>query len=381
MKRYHFLLDIRDFPHSFLEKSLPFTDKEKYNNAKKYVAYYYQYTRIFDDPFYDYPSFSKLFEMYSKSEETKYWDLIQLLVNIKTLKKWSDEYGNNMANPWLRTLVKELKMFIPFVHDLLIIAYDNKMFNSLDYSNLPPPLAYAYRHIDQIKAQREERLNQFYKTLEEQPNFDDDIEAYFLEKEKYKLGETKKKKQAISLEEEANKNISLEEEANKNISLKEEANKRKPDLPTLNHYYNDTDDSDTEEEFDYLLRLIRSNQTFIESFIDPFDNNSLISLYAEEKPEEFEELVQNYCNYKAIGDPCTDYDKKNADKNCLVSQVYYFFRESIQKFLAFASHKGKNIDSSEWSDLPDEWKNILKNYNPKIESEISDENNDEDYKE
>lgn len=381
MKRYHFLLDIRDFPHSFLEKSLPFTDKEKYNNAKKYVAYYYQYTRIFDDPFYDYPSFSKLFEMYSKSEETKYWDLIQLLVNIKTLKKWSDEYGNNMANPWLRTLVKELKMFIPFVHDLLIIAYDNKMFNSLDYDNLPPPLAYAYRHIDQIKAQREERLNQFYKTLEEQPNFDDDIEAYFLEKEKYKLGETKKKKQAISLEEEANNNISLEEEANKNISLKEEANKRKPDLPTLNHYYNDTDDSDTEEEFDYLLRLIQSNQTFIESFIDPFDNNSLISLYAEEKPEEFEELVQNYCNYNAIGDPCTDYDKKNADKNCLVSQVYYNFKESIQKFLAFASNKGKNIDSSEWSDLPDEWKNILKNYNPKIESEISDENNDEDYKE
>ena len=381
MKRYHFLLDMRDFPHSFLEKSLPFTDKEKYNNAKKYVAYYYQYTRIFDDPFYDYPSFSKLFEMYSKSEETKYWDLIQLLVNIKTLRKWSDEYGNNMANPWLRTLVKELKMFIPFVHDLLIIAYDNKMFNSLDYDNLPPPLAYAYRHIDQIKAKREERLNQFYKTLEEQPNFDDDIEAYYIDKEKYKLGETKKKKQAISLEEEANKNISLEEEANKNISLKEEANKRKPDLPTLNHYYNDTDDSDTEEEFDYLLRLIQSNQTFIESFIDPFDNNSLISLYAEEKPEEFEELVQNYCNYNAIGDPCTDYDKKNADKNCLVSQVYYNFKESIQKFLAFASNKGKNIDSSEWSDLPDEWKNILKNYNPKIESEISDENNDEDYKE
>ncbi len=332
MKRYHFLLDMRDFPHSFLEKSLPFTDKEKYNNAKKYVAYYYQYTRIFDDPFYDYPSFSKLFEMYSKSEETKYWDLIQLLVNIKTLRKWSDEYGNNMANPWLRTLVKELKMFIPFVHDLLIIAYDNKMFNSLDYDNLPPPLAYAYRHIDQIKAQREEKLNQFYKTLEEQPNFDDDIEAYYIDKEKYKLGENKKKKQIISLE--------------------EEANKRKPHLPT--------DDSDTKEEFDRLLPFIQSNQRFIESFIGSFDNNSLISLYAKEKSEEFEELVQNYCNYKAIGAPCTDYDKKNADQNCRVSNVYSNFEESIQKFLTFASDKGDLLTPIEWLSIPDNIKSYFR---------------------
>ena len=333
MKRYHFLLDIRDFPHSFLEKSLPFTDKEKYNNAKKYVAYYYQYTRVFDDPFYDYPSFSKLFEMYSKSEETKYWDLIQLLVNIKTLKKWSDEYGNNMANPWLRTLVKELKMFIPFVHDLLIIAYDNKMFNSLDYDNLPPPLAYAYRHIDQIKAQREERLNQFYKTLEEQPNFDDDIEAYFLEKEKYKLGETKKKKQAISLEE--------KRQTKSFTSLRDSAEQCKPKIEeSTNPYYNDTDYYETKGEFDNTLEGIKARKEAIDDFIKAFNDSRVMEEYYYEKPDQYQALAQKYKNYLYLGQPNEYYSHANAEENNEISRASYEFYEAIDKFLRdFASER------------------------------------------
>ena len=339
MERYRILDDIMKCTNSCLEQSWPFTNKEKYDSAKKYVEYYYQSTKIFFEyDLYNHPHFSNLFEMYKKSKNTKYWKLIKLLVNIKTLKELSDKYGNDMANPWLRTLVKKLQMFKPFVHDLLIMAYDNNMFDDLAYNKLPPPLARAY---DQIKAQRDEKLNQFYKTLEERPsNFDDDIEAYYLDKEKYERGKTKKKKQAISLE--------------------EEANKRKPHLPTLNHYYNDTDDYDTEGEFNRLLPFIQSNQTFIESFIGSFDNNSLISLYAEEKPEEFEELVQNYCNYKAIGAPCTDYDKKNADQNCRVSNVYSNFEESIQKFLTFASDKRDLLTPIEWLSIPDNIKSYFR---------------------
>ena len=337
MEQYRIIYDIMKCPNSCLEQSWPFTNKKAYDSAKKYVEYYYQSTKIFFEyDLYTNSYFSNLFEMYKKSKNTKYWKLIKLLVNIKQLKDQSDKWGENMENPWLRTLEKKLQMFKPFIYDLLIMAYDNKMFDGLDYSSLPRPLANAYK---KIKAQR--RLDQFYETLKGRPsNLDEDIAEYFLEKEKYELGETKKKKQIISLE--------------------EEANKRKPHLPTLNRYYNDTDYSDTKEEFDLLLPFIKSNQRFIESFIGSFDNNSLISLYAKEKSEEFEELVQNYCNYKAIGAPCTDYDKKNADQNCRVSNVYSDFEESIQKFLTFASDKGDLLTPIEWLSIPDNIKSYFR---------------------
>lgn len=337
MEKYRIIVDIMKCPNSCLEQSWPFTNKKAYDSAKKYVEYYYQSTKIFFEyDLYTNSYFSNLFEMYKKSKNTKYWKLIKLLVNIKQLKDQSDKWGENMENPWLRTLEKKLQMFKPFIYDLLIMAYDNKMFDGLDYSSLPRPLANAYK---KIKAQR--RLDQFYETLKGRPsNLDEDIAEYFLEKEKYELGETKKKKQIISLE--------------------EEANKRKPHLPTLNRYYNDTDDSDTKEEFDLLLPFIKSNQRFIESFIGSFDNNSLISLYAKEKSEEFEELVQNYCNYKAIGAPCTDYDKKNADQNCRVSNVYSNFEESIQKFLTFASDKRDLLTPIEWLSIPDNIKSYFR---------------------
>ena len=226
MEKYRIIVDIMKCPNSCLEQSWPFTNKKAYDSAKKYVEYYYQSTKIFFEyDLYTNSYFSNLFEMYKKSKNTKYWKLIKLLVNIKQLKDQSDKWGENMENPWLRTLEKKLQMFKPFIYDLLIMAYDNKMFDGLDYSSLPRPLANAYK---KIKAQR--RLDQFYETLKGRPsNLDDDIEAYYLDKEQYELG-----KQAIPLEE--------KRQTKSFTSLRDSAEQCKPKIEeSTNAYYNDTD--------------------------------------------------------------------------------------------------------------------------------------------
>ena len=330
MEQYRIIYDIMKCPNSCLEQSWPFTNKKAYDSANKYVEYYYQSTKIFFEyDLYNHPLFSNLFEMYKKSKNTKYWKLIKLLVDIKTLKELSDKWGENMENPWLRTLEKKLQMFKPFIYDLLIMAYDNKMFNGLDYSNLPPPLADAYK---KIKAQR--RLDQFYETLKGRPsNLDEDIAAYFLEKEKYELGENKKKKQTIPLEE--------KRQTKSFTSLRDSAEQCKPKIEeSTNPYYNDTDYYETKGEFDNTLEGIKARKEAIDDFVEAFNDSRVMEEYYYEKPDQYQALAQKYKNYLYLGQPNKYYSRDNAEENNEISFASCEFYEAIDKFLRdFASER------------------------------------------
>lgn len=319
--RFYLFDDIRDL-QPYFTKSNPPKNNETYNKALGFINRYYPYTIIFENPYYDYKNFSAVFENYKKQKEQAYYDLLQTYVAVKKLKTLSDQYGKNYQNnPYIMSLVDKLKQLNVGVHDLLMTAYENGIkLDDLDISNLynAPALQYFYLNIDKKAFQS--------KKLEE--NVFPSIENYYttLHTESEETVETKQENGG--------------DEMKRFTSLRDSAEQCKPHIERTNHYYNDTDDYETEEEFETTLRRIKARKEAIDDFIEAFNDSRVMEEYYYEKPDQYQALAQKYKNYLYLGKPTEYYSRDNAEENNEISSASYDFYEAINKFLRdFASER------------------------------------------
>lgn len=319
--RFYLFDDIRDL-QPYFTKSNPPKNNETYNKALGFINRYYPYTIIFENPYYDYKNFSAIFENYKKQKEQAYYDLLQTYVAVKKLKTLSDQYGKNYQNnPYILSLVDKLKQLNVGVHDLLMTAYENGIkLDDLDISNLynAPALQYFYLNIDKKAFQS--------KKLEE--NVFPSIENYYttLHAESEETVETKQENGG--------------DEMKRFISLRDSAEQCKPYIERANHYYNDTDDYETEGEFETTLRGIKDRKEAIDDFIEAFNDSRVMEEYYYEKPDQYQALAQKYKNYLYLGKPTEYYSRDNAEENNEISYASYDFYEAINKFLRdFASER------------------------------------------
>lgn len=319
--RFYLFDDIRDL-QPYFTRSNPPKNNETYNKALGFINRYYPYTIIFENPYYDYKNFSAIFENYKKQKEQAYYDLLQTYVAVKKLKTLSDQYGKNYQNnPYIMSLVDKLKQLNVGVHDLLINAHDNGIkLDDLDISNLynAPALQYFYLNIDKKAFQS--------KKLEE--NVFPSIENYYttLHAESEETVETKQENGG--------------DEMKRFTSLRDSAEQCKPYVERTNHYYNDTDDYETPEEFETTLRGIKARKEAIDDFIKAFNDSRVMEEYYYEKPDQYQALAQKYKNYLYLGQPTEYYSRDNAEENNEISYASYDFYEAINKFLRdFASER------------------------------------------
>ena len=319
--RFYLFDDIRDL-QPYFTKSNPPKNNETYNKALGFINRYYPYTIIFENPYYDYKNFSAIFENYKKQKEQAYYDLLQTYVAVKKLKTLSDQYGKNYQNnPYILSLVDKLKQLNVGVHDLLMTAYENGIkLDDLDISNLynAPALQYFYLNIDKKAFQS--------KKLEE--NVFPSIENYYttLHAESEETVETKQENGG--------------DEMKRFTSLRDSAEQCKPYIERANHYYNDTDDYETEGEFKTTLRGIKDRKEAIDDFIEAFNDSRVMEEYYYEKPDQYQALAQKYKNYLYLGKPTEYYSRDNAEENNEISYASYDFYEAINKFLRdFASER------------------------------------------
>lgn len=319
--RFYLFDDIRDL-QPYFTKSNPPKNNETYNKALGFINRYYPYTIIFEDPYHDYKNFSAIFENYKKQKKQAYYDLLQTYVAVKKLKTLSDQYGKNYQNnPYIMSLVDKLKQLNVGVHDLLMTAYENGIkLDDLDISNLynAPALQYFYLNIDKKAFQS--------KKLEE--NVFPSIENYYktLHAESEETVETKQENGG--------------DEMKRFTSLRDSAEQCKPYIERTNHYYNDTDDYETEEEFEITLRRIKARKEAIDDFIEAFNDSRVMEEYYYEKPDQYQDLAQKYKNYLYLGQPNIYYSRDNAEENNEISSASYDFYEAINKFLRdFASER------------------------------------------
>ena len=319
--RFYLFDDIRDL-QPYFTRSNPPKNNETYNKALGFINRYYPYTIIFEDPYYDYKNFSAIFENYKKQKEQAYYDLLQTYVAVKKLKTLSDQYGKNYQNnPYIMSLVDKLKQLNVGVHDLLMTAYENGIkLDDLDISNLynAPVLQDFYLNIDK-KASQSQRLEE---------NVFPSIENYYttLHAESEETVETKQENGG--------------DEMKRFTSLRDSAEQCKPYIERINHYYNDTDDYETEEEFEITLRRIKARKEAIDDFIEAFNDSRVMEEYYYEKPDQYQALAQKYKNYLDLGQPNEYYSRDNAEENNEISSASYDFYEAIDKFLRdFASER------------------------------------------
>lgn len=319
--RFYLFDDIRDL-QPYFTRSNPPKNNETYNKALGFINRYYPYTIIFENPYYDYKNFSAIFENYKKQKEQAYYDLLQTYVAVKKLKTLSDQYGKNYQNnPYIMSLVDKLKQLNVGVHDLLMTAYENGIkLDDLDISNLynAPALQYFYLNIDKKAFQS--------KKLEE--NVFPSIENYYttLHAESEETVETKQENGG--------------DEMKRFTSLRDSAEQCKPYVERTNHYYNDTDDYETPEEFETTLRGIKARKEAIDDFIEAFNDSRVMEEYYYEKPDQYQALAQKYKNYLYLGQPTEYYSRDNAEENNEISYASYDFYEAINKFLRdFASER------------------------------------------
>ena len=319
--RFYLFDDIRDL-QPYFTKSNPPKNNETYNKALGFINRYYPYTIIFENPYYDYKNFSAVFENYKKQKEQAYYDLLQTYVAVKKLKTLSDQYGKNYQNNlYIMSLVDKLKQLNVGVHDLLMTAYENGIkLDDLDISNLynAPALQYFYLNIDKKAFQS--------KKLEE--NVFPSIENYYttLHAESEETVETKQENGG--------------DEMKRFTSLRDSAEQCKPYIERTNHYYNDTDDYETEEEFEITLRRIKARKEAIDDFIEAFNDSRVMEEYYYEKPDQYQALAQKYKNYLYLGQPTEYYSRDNAEENNEISFASCDFYEAIDKFLRdFASER------------------------------------------
>ena len=317
--RFYLFDDIRDL-QPYFTRSNPPKNNETYNKALGFINRYYPYTIIFENPYYDYKNFSAIFENYKKQKEQAYYDLLQTYVAVKKLKTLSDQYGKNYQNnPYIMSLVDKLKQLNVGVHDLLMTAYENDIkLDELDISNLynAPVLQYFYLNIDKKASQS--------KKLEE--NIFPCIENYYktLHAESEETVETKQENGG--------------DEMKRFTSLRDSAEQCKPYIERTNHYYNDTDDYETEEEFETTLQGIVDRKETIDDFIEAFNDSRVMEEYYYEKPDQYQDLAQKYRNYLYLGQPNKYYNHANAEENNEISCASYEFYEAINKFMRdFAS--------------------------------------------
>ena len=319
--RFYLFDDIRDL-QPYFTKSNPPKNNETYNKALGFINRYYPYTIIFENPYYDYKNFSAVFENYKKQKEQAYYDLLQTYVAVKKLKTLSDQYGKNYQNNlYIMSLVDKLKQLNVGVHDLLMTAYENGIkLDDLDISNLynAPVLQDFYLNIDK-KASQSQRLEE---------NVFPSIENYYttLHAESEETVETKQENGG--------------DEMKRFTSLRDSAEQCKPYIERTNHYYNDTDDYETEEEFEITLRRIKARKEAIDDFIEAFNDSRVMEEYYYEKPDQYQALAQKYKNYLDLGQPNEYYSRDNAEENNEISSASYDFYEAIDKFLRdFASER------------------------------------------
>lgn len=338
--RFYLFDDIRDL-QPYFTRSNPPKNNETYNKALGFINRYYPYTIIFEDPYYDYKNFSAIFENYKKQKEQAYYDLLQTYVAVKKLKTLSDEYGKNYQNnPYIMSLVDKLKQLNVGVHDLLMTAYENGIkLDDLDISNLynAPVLQDFYLNIDK-KASQSKKLEENRKVSEEPLTDKDalsDKENVFPSIENYY-----KTLHAESEETVETKQENGGDEMKRFISLRDSAEQCKPYVERTNHYYNDTDDYETEEEFKTTLRGIKAREEAIDDFIKAFNDSRVMEEYYYEKPDQYQDLAQKYKNYLYLGQPNIYYSRDNAEENNEISSASYDFYEAINKFLRdFASER------------------------------------------
>ena len=110
------------------------------------------------------------------------------------------------------------------------------------------------------------------------------------------------------------------------ISLTCSAKQCKPYIWESHHYSNDTDDYETEDEFNDTLMRIASNNYIIESFINFFDESRVVEEYFYEQPDKYAKLAQTYRNYIEVGKPNEYYTRSSAEANLSVSNAYYEFK-------------------------------------------------------
>ena len=124
------------------------------------------------------------------------------------------------------------------------------------------------------------------------------------------------------------------------ISLRDSAEQCKPYVERTNHYYNDTDDYETVEEFETTLRGIKAREEAIDDFIEAFNDSRVMEEYYYEKPDQYQALAQKYKNYLYLRNPNIYYSRDNAEENNEISSASYDFYEAINKFLRdFASER------------------------------------------
>ena len=219
------------------------------------------------------------------------------------------------------SLVDKLKQLNVGVHDLLMTAYENDIkLDDLDIFNLynAPALQYFYLNIDKKAFQS--------KKLEE--NVFPSLENYYktLHAESEETVETKQENGG--------------DEMKRFTSLRDSAEQCKPYIERANHYYNDTDDYETEEEFEITLRRIKARKEAIDDFIEAFNDSRVMEEYYYEKPDQYQALAQKYKNYLYLGKPTEYYSRDNAEENNEISSASYDFYEAINKFLRdFASER------------------------------------------
>lgn len=126
------------------------------------------------------------------------------------------------------------------------------------------------------------------------------------------------------------------------ISLSEYANKLQNTIKnvSINKYW-DTDDYETEEEFDETLNYIKQKQEFLDAFIETFDDSDVMIRYFDEKKEDFVRLAQCYRNTKDNKGEnykvATIYSLQGADDNIEINNALYAFQEEAKKYLKYAN--------------------------------------------
>ncbi len=141
-------------------------------------------------------------------------------------------------------------------------------------------------------------------------------------------------------------------------SFKEAAATLKAENPESSYssYYDDND-WDREEFEDDLMRL-NATKEFVDTFIDEFDKNDVLTkFYYFEKNNDFWAFAQAYTNVVNYnnGKPIIFFSQENAVENNNLNNFYFKTEQEITKFIEFSKDKMTQI---EIYGLPD----IIKQY-------------------
>lgn len=323
-KNFNILKEISFF-HPYYTKSTPYPNKETYKEAVNFIAKYYPFLNIFNFPLCTYPNFQSMFERYRNECPEQYVYLLQTYVCIKALNEESKKYCKNLNNPYIRSLYEKLNDFIVAVHTLFIFVHDNKLLDEYDINNMHPLLQNSYANIEKIKQNRLKRNEERKKLADDMFNMPiTDRVAPFIEDDNNKICNNEKieHKDFVSLTDFA---------AKLQNNVKEESN---------NNYW-DTDDYETEEEFNETLNYIKKKQNLLDDFIKIFDQSEIMSKYHNENNEAFMKLAQCLRNTKDINGKEfkveTFYTLRGADDNNKINNILYAYQEEVKKFLKFAN--------------------------------------------